>query len=243
MYEPMNIERLKQFNLTAGEAELYLFLLENGDSPVSEIAAETNIGRTNIYDYAKSLIEKGLVTDYERSRKIFFKAESPVQLEKQVESRVREAQKLHAEYQELLPILKQMYVRNSDLMQVKYLLGDEGFSKMSNKIYMEGSADKVIFLLKDINLYEPPEPKYRSFIQNRQLYTYIFTNQKQAIAEFKARDAKNLRETRYLDIPMKEDVVLYESTMFVGKFSSRDFKMAMIENCGLANLLTQLLLK
>jgi sugar-specific transcriptional regulator TrmB len=239
----MSIERLKQFNLTAGEAELYLFLLENGDSPVSEIAAQTNIGRTNIYDYAKSLIEKGLASDYERSKKIYYKAESPAQLEKQVETKVREAQNLHAQYQELLPMLQELYVRNSDLMQVKYLLGDEGYKKMCGRIYMEGSSDKLIMLLKDLNLYEPPDPKYRSFIQNRQLYTYIFSNQKQIVAEFNSRDTRNLRETRYLDISMKEDVVVHESTLFIGKFSSRDFKMAVVENCGLAQLLTHLLVK
>jgi sugar-specific transcriptional regulator TrmB len=238
----MQTELLKQFGLTGGEADLYSFLLENGDSPVSEIASQTTIGRTNIYEYAKCLKEKGLLTDFERKRKIYYHAESPLGLEKVVLESIAKSQGLRSTYNDLIPRLQEMYLRNSNLTQVKYHLGDEGYRYLCNRIYLEGADNELILMLKDINEYEPPEPRYRSFIQNRQLITYLYTCQKDNVSEFQKRDEREMRHTIYIPNKIREDMIIYEDLCIIGSFSKSNFKMAIIENMALAHLLRSLLL-
>lgn len=52
---------LSEIGLSPNESKIYLALLENGESTVSEISSETNIHRRNIYDTVGRLVEKGLV--------------------------------------------------------------------------------------------------------------------------------------------------------------------------------------
>lgn len=238
----MIIDKLKQLGLNSGEAELYAYLIENGDSPVSEIASEISIGRTNIYEYARSLKDRGLITDYEKQRKIYYHAESPINLKKEVEKTVQEAQSLNSIFMELLPKLEELYLAHTDLLQVKYFMGDEGHRKVNNRIYMEGIDDRLMILINNLDKYEPPEPRYRSYIQNRQLITYLYSNQKELVIEFNKRDEKEQRIT--LDSPFKirEDMIIYENVIYVGSMLKSDFKMAMIENANLAEMLRILLL-
>lgn len=237
----MHQKQLVQFGLTGIEADLYLYLLENGDSPVNEIASETTIGRTNIYEYAKSLKEKGLVTDYERSKKIFYHAESPSVLNKKVEKIHDDAEALENTYKSIFPKLEDYYIKNSHFTPVKRYIGDEGFRKVMNMIYLEGADNDLCIILSNLDLYEPPEPRYRSSIQNRRLISHIFANKKQITEDFLKRDERELRKTHILEFEIKEDIIIFENLCFIGDFNKNNFKMTCIENPSLAMLLKCLL--
>jgi len=55
------IAKLKTLGLTSSEAQIYLGILELGQTNVSKIAEETRINRRNIYDTLSTLLDKGLI--------------------------------------------------------------------------------------------------------------------------------------------------------------------------------------
>lgn len=230
-------EKLKQFGLNASESELYLYLLENGDSSVNSISTETTIGRTNVYDYAKSLKDKGLIDDYEKQGKIFYRALSPLELERVINSKKDELSKLNNTYESIISKLKDMYYRNTELSRFEYFIGDEGYRNVCNRIFLEGNDDKLIYFIKDINLYEPLEPRYRSAVYNRRLITYLLTNIDELPSEFTKRDGKEYRITKKVNLDIKEDILIYENLCFIGNFEKKNFKMTCIENASLSIIL------
>lgn len=55
-------EKLQKLNLKDGEIKAFLFLLENPNENVGQIAKKTSILRTSLYGYLKNLIELGLIS-------------------------------------------------------------------------------------------------------------------------------------------------------------------------------------
>ena len=58
----MNLEYLKELDLSDGQVRVYGAVLELGISTINKIQEKTGIERRNIYDILNKLIEKGLVT-------------------------------------------------------------------------------------------------------------------------------------------------------------------------------------
>ena len=73
----MEEKTLQELGLTENEAKVYLFLLENGPSNITEITNKTPIHRINVYDILKRLLEKGLVSFTIEGKKKFYSATDP----------------------------------------------------------------------------------------------------------------------------------------------------------------------
>jgi sugar-specific transcriptional regulator TrmB len=70
----ISIEKLQLFGLTRIEAEIYGYLLNHGPAGATSISKEVKVGRTNVYDYTKSLEIMGLIKQMEKQNKLFFQA-------------------------------------------------------------------------------------------------------------------------------------------------------------------------
>jgi len=74
------MDKLRDFLISIGlgknETEIYIALLELGDSSVLEISKKTHIHRSNIYDSLRNLIQRGLVYELDQPTKLF-SAKSP----------------------------------------------------------------------------------------------------------------------------------------------------------------------
>ncbi|SEQ91587.1 TrmB family transcriptional regulator [Natrinema salaciae] len=68
---------LEDAGLTGQQAEVYLTLLEAGSSPVVEIAHQSSVSSSRIYDVVRSLEEEGFVETLERDR-LFARPREPV---------------------------------------------------------------------------------------------------------------------------------------------------------------------
>jgi len=68
---------LLEIGLTNREKEIYLGLIKKGESSASEIAKDSTISRTHVYEALKSLIEKGLATSITRNFKKYYSAAKP----------------------------------------------------------------------------------------------------------------------------------------------------------------------
>lgn len=89
------IESLKSFGLTEGEAKVYLALLV-GMSTKSEIIRKSGVSSSIVYDILERLIKKGLVSFVFKDKKKYFFASEPealLELLKQEEEKIKEIKK------------------------------------------------------------------------------------------------------------------------------------------------------
>ena len=76
----MELSALKELGLTNREIEIYLKLLEQGESSAAELAKDSSISRTHVYEALKTLIEKGLVSSVTKNFKKYYLATDPDKL-------------------------------------------------------------------------------------------------------------------------------------------------------------------
>lgn len=121
-------ESLESFGLSEKEMNVYISLLELGDSPVNRITEKSELLRVTIYPILKSLIEKGFVSRYSMDRKSFFKAINPEQITdkiKEIENKVKIA----------IPSLKELMNKNREKTEIELFRGKKGVSSFFEKIY------------------------------------------------------------------------------------------------------------
>ncbi len=81
----MFTKTLQDLGLSEKEAQVYLALLEVENDSIIDIAKKTNINRTTVYPIIEGLLKKGLASEIQVGKKVFYQAESPERLETYVE--------------------------------------------------------------------------------------------------------------------------------------------------------------
>lgn len=110
----MDIQKSLQsiFDLTEKELHVYLALLELNSASATRISRTTNLNRTTIYDVAKTLLEKGLITQHRSSGKIIYNSveldELPSAIDALERTRRQEYQQNKKILEQMMPALAQM---------------------------------------------------------------------------------------------------------------------------------------
>jgi sugar-specific transcriptional regulator TrmB len=240
----IEIEKLQSFGLSLKEAQVYKYLLENGSSSASLIGKAVKIGRTNVYEYAKSLENKGLVDIIEKDRRTYFKSLSPLKLKELGEKELENAKAIGVLMRDYLPLLEQDYQKQQNLPQIAYYNGAKGYEEVFDLVYLKGSHKNIYILIKDLEQYEPCDPKYMFSIQKNSLTTHLYVNEASGIEMFQRRDEREFRITKQISIPITEDTIVFEDRIVFGNISKDNFNVIVIKNFefvamykGLLNLL------
>ncbi len=117
---------LRRVGLTEKEVQVYLTLLELGPAPVRNIAVKSRINRGTTYEVLKALIDRGLVSYFEKTRHQHFMAEDPSKLLALVEYRTRELAKTKDQLSELLPLLEERQGKGAGRPRVRFFEGSRG---------------------------------------------------------------------------------------------------------------------
>jgi sugar-specific transcriptional regulator TrmB len=141
----MTIEELSQLGLSDKESELYLACVELGPSKAKDISAYTSLNRGTIYDVARSLFKKGLLSTTQKRDITHFVAHAPHQYIYQLE-RERAAATL------LLPKVEELLQSHPYRPTVTYFEGDEGIRAVyeetlkaeSKHIYCFAAIDEML---------------------------------------------------------------------------------------------------
>ncbi|MBI5126505.1 MAG: hypothetical protein HZA80_01950 [Candidatus Taylorbacteria bacterium] len=74
------VHKINKTGLTDKESFVYSYLIETGGGYPSKISEVTKLNRSTVYKILTSLAVKGLVTEIEKRKKLFFQPESPEKL-------------------------------------------------------------------------------------------------------------------------------------------------------------------
>ncbi|NQZ85050.1 MAG: winged helix-turn-helix transcriptional regulator [Nanoarchaeales archaeon] len=94
-------QTLSNFGLDKIEIQIYLYILQNGDSSQQEITHKTGLLRQTIYDRVRTLESKGILSKIKKDLKPFYKAISPEIFLEQIKEKEQEIIKI-------LPVLNKL---------------------------------------------------------------------------------------------------------------------------------------
>ena len=110
---------LQSLGLTENEAKVYLFLLEQGPSTITEITKNLPIHRVNLYDIIKRLQEKGLASSTKEGKRVYCTATEPCYLQKLLQEKQQLLEKI-------LPELKKKKQKAKSKHEVQVFQGKQG---------------------------------------------------------------------------------------------------------------------
>ncbi len=87
-------KELANLGLTPEEAKVYMAILELGGSFVSSIARRAGVNRSSCYHTLQNLVEKGLVSSYQKGKVLHFTAEDPKRFLQIAEERMERTKEL-----------------------------------------------------------------------------------------------------------------------------------------------------
>lgn len=227
------MNHLVKLGLNNGEAKVYISLLNNGDLTATELADKSGLGRTNVYNYAKTLQEKGLITDYERNSKVFFQASDPKELYAMIDSQKKSLNNLSLEHFSLLPRFNKLYNQQSKTPKVRLYLGKKDWKKLMKILYLEQEAKEMFVLTPDLDEYIPPSPIYQNSLYNNNVFVYLVTNTVTDIELFTKKDAKKNRKTIIIPksiLPITDTTIFFKNQIFTGNFSMDNLLVYSIED-------------
>lgn len=119
-------DKLSKIGLSEKEATVYAFLLEHDGAFPSVIAKNTGINRTTVYKLLLRLSIKGLITEYEKQKKIFYRAENPKYLTRYTESQAIRAKRAIEHLEKIMPSLEGLYKGSGNKPIIRFFEGREG---------------------------------------------------------------------------------------------------------------------
>ncbi len=175
----MDISVLEKAGLKTNEAKIYIALLENGLSLVSDIYKKISIHRRNIYDALERLQDKGLVTVSIKNGKKHFEAVNPDKL-------LDYLQEKEEGIRQILPNLKSRYDAVKSSEEGQMFKGIEGMKtimqdmlNVGETIYVVGGKGK--WVVDEMRFYFPRFDKERvkKKIRTKQIFDYEMKKRKE----------------------------------------------------------------
>jgi len=136
------LEKLKQLDLTSGEARVFLSLLKLGQSKVGAIVKDSRVSYSKVYDVLERLMKKGLVSYVLIENVKQFRAAEPHRINEYIENKEKEINKQKELASELIPQLMKI-TKTDDRTKVEVFIGKKGL-KTAYEILMQGDKKQVL---------------------------------------------------------------------------------------------------
>jgi HTH-type transcriptional regulator, sugar sensing transcriptional regulator len=125
----MNLQNLKELNLTNGEIKVYEAVLELGITGLNKIQEKTGIERRNIYDILNKLIEKGLVSYTLEKGKRTYQLTSPNKLLEEIKKKEKSLEELKNQ----IPNLTEIFQTKKPEIRAEVYRGNESIKALLNE--------------------------------------------------------------------------------------------------------------
>lgn len=186
-------ELFKNIGLTEIESKIYLCLLRNSRSSVSQISIQTGLYRPTVYKNISKLTNKGLVSKIKYKKRIFYLAENPEKLHIIVNN-------LNNILQDNMPELSRIYNGNQKRPFISYYEGKKAIMDIYENIIERTKKGDSIYRYespREVGLVSKYYPKLyfkKTSGPDGQLDKYVITNESTA----KRRTPKIWRHTKYI---------------------------------------------
>jgi predicted DNA-binding transcriptional regulator len=130
--DPLLAKKLTKTGLSNKESAVYAALLQSGGAFPSKVAEATKLNRTTVYKILENLSVRGLVTELQKKRKLFYQVENPRNVERFAQSQVTIARRRLETTRTLLPTLEGLFANVVNKPVVRYFEGKDGVLSVYN---------------------------------------------------------------------------------------------------------------
>ncbi len=233
----MEIKRtLIQYGLSEKEVDIYLFLLSNRDVPVYEIARQTRIPRTSVYNILEELEAQRIVSSWKKNGVKHYSPENPDRLNDILKQKQDILLKI-------LPDIKNLYSHESVTPSTRVYIGKEGVKHVFNNILEKIRVYKHrnLYVFSDFNLTEQL-PKFFSDWRKKKNATQAFTHLIVPPGTPRTPDytSNEYRETRMMpdEFPFEGSIDICGSHIAFFSFKKGELYSITIDSEIIANMLT-----
>ncbi len=135
---------LEHIGLTKTEAEIFIKLLETGETTASHLAKEGRMHRRIVYDAMSRLVEKGLVSFMDKDSKRYYLAVKPAKIMDFVGSKISALSDIRQEIKKTLPKLEEQWELKKSNENAALFIGKEGIKTLYNDEIKVGKAVYII---------------------------------------------------------------------------------------------------
>jgi sugar-specific transcriptional regulator TrmB len=213
---------LLDLGLTDKEAEVYLAMLELGPSSVQDIAKRAGVNRSTTYVMIEGLKKHGLVSMFEKGKKIVFAAENPEKLMAIVSEHMGLLEAKRDRLSQTLPRLMAIFNAVEDKPRVRFFEGDAGLIGIREEIAESKEAIWELYavdeMLMDLVSVEPERRIERSKILHGR--ALISVKPGFEVPFFDINDFE-VREIDYKKLPFTGDLAIVGSRVYILSHRSR----------------------
>ena len=170
---------LQKLGLSEKEALVYLSSLELGPSAVQAISRKAEVNRATTYVMIESLMQHGLMSSFQKGKKMLYTAEKPDRLNRIVHKERDVVKEKEETIKRILPDLDSICAAAGDRPKVSFYEGEEGLEAMRETIFSSKAKDmEDVVSMDDLRNQLPEEYRNRHNkrlekrkIKGRALYT------------------------------------------------------------------------
>lgn len=126
----MDLEILKELDLSNGEVKVYKAILDIGSCNLAAIQERCSIERRNIYDIVNKLIDKGLISYITENNKKTYQATHPNKLLEEIKDKRKSLDKVES----LIPEMINLYNIRKPEIKAEVIRGDRGIINLLDEM-------------------------------------------------------------------------------------------------------------
>jgi sugar-specific transcriptional regulator TrmB len=204
---------LQKLGLSDKEGLVYLASLELGPSPVQVISRKAEVNRATTYVMIEALLQKGLMSTFDKGKKTLYTAEKPERLHRIVHTERASVDEKEAVIKRILPDLDAISSAAGERPKVSFFEGEEGLEAMRETIFEANSEQMEDFIsFDDLRHLLPKEhwKKHNAKLAHRKIKgRTIYTSEQ---LESPSEATKHLWEFRRIpksQFPMHGELTVY----------------------------------
>lgn len=132
---------LGELGLAAKEGEVYLAMLELGPASVQDIAKRAGVNRSTTYVMLEGLKKHGLVSTFEKGKKILFAGEAPQRLQQIIADQYRKIRMKDHLLESTLPQLMAIYKSSKEKPRVRFFESESAIHEIRKEFAALGPSE------------------------------------------------------------------------------------------------------
>lgn len=162
-------EIFKKIGLPEKMAKVYSAVLEFGPQTAQQIAQKVSIPRPTVYVHIESLMKRGLVSKIEKGNKVYFIAESPENLRRLIETKLKGVESASLELKKSIPQLNLLFETAEEKPRIRFFEGKEGLLTMIKdfKTSKFDSVEEFVSMDKAFETMPPGDNDFRKKIAKK----------------------------------------------------------------------------
>lgn len=204
---------LQKLGLSEKEALVYLSSLELGPSPVQAISRKADVNRATTYVMIENLIQHGLMSSFQKGKKMRYTAEKPERLNRIVRKEHDIVKEKEETIKRILPDLDAVCSAAGERPKVSFYEGEEGLEAMRETVFSNKIKTLDDFVSMDDLRHLLPDSLWKKHNQrlkkNRISGRVIFSSDLEYTPPEEGKDLWEYKRIPKEEFPMHGELTVY----------------------------------